>query len=203
MEIAFFSPDYGQVVAKVAGAYDRKRDVRLPDREKIWDCLAGKFTSDREIANLQDWAALRKIREQASSPANLLLLGGTQKAPTWELVDEKNTKTALPDLSPPLKQFAFASLRTQPAVDGKAVFFSLTVDPQWPTVFGRPENAPEVFHLFRLDLAARQTAVLGTLPSPGQVIQWSAGGNRVAVIRLHQYWKLGHLELEVYEVPAR
>jgi hypothetical protein len=202
MEIAFFTPDYSQIVAKVAGAYDRKRDVRLPDREKLWDFVAGKFVSDREISNLQSWADVRKIREKNASTPYLLMLNGTQKSFTWELLDPRNQRSTLADLAPSLKQFVFGSLRSQPAPDGKGLYFGLSVDPQWPTVFGRPENAPEVFHLFRLDLASKQSTLLGTLASPGQVIRWSAAGNRVAVLRLHQYWKLGHLELQVYELPS-
>jgi hypothetical protein len=202
MEIAFWMSDFRHVVAKVAGTYDRKRDVRLPDREKIYDPVARKFTSDREIGDLAAWTRLRKIRAKHQAVANLIRLTGTQKRFGFELINAKNRRIKLPDTSPSLKRFNFDSF-SQQGTYGKSVLFSLTVDPQWPTLFGDKRNVPEVFHLFRLNLGSRRATLVGTIPSPKQILGWSLGGRKLVIMRLHRYWKLGHKALEVYEAPRR
>lgn len=201
MEIAYWAPDFTRFVAKVAGAYDRKRDVRLPDREKIYDPFTRKFVTDKEIGNLAEWAKLRKIRAKAQHVPTLLRLTGTQKSFVWEMITRDHRRVVLPDLAPPLKRFNFKSLVQQPTY-GSKVPFSLTVDPQWPTLFGDKRNVEEVFHLFLLDPATRRATPLGTVPSPKQVLGWRLGGQRLVVMRLHRFWKLGHRELEIYRVPG-
>lgn len=201
MEIAFWRPDYLHLVAKVAGQYDRQRDVRLPDREKIYDVFTRKFVSDREIQDLQGWMKLKQIREKAPTPANLLRLTGTQQSFTFELITPKNERVGLGDISPSLKQFDFNSFVQKRGAKAGEVIFSLTIDPQWPTIEGRKVNVPEVLHLFRFDAASRRTSLVGTVPSPGQVLGWSLGKNRAAIMRLHKYWRLGHTALEIYAVP--
>lgn len=201
MQIAFFSPDFSQIVVKVAGAYDRKRDVRLPDRQKLYDPFAAKFLSDKEIANLAEWETMKKIREQHQRVPTLLQLSGTQKAPVFEMITPTHEKVALPETTPPLKQFDFASLQQQ-NTDAATVPFGLMVDPQWPTVFGDKRNVPEVFHLFLLDPGSKAIKPLGTIPAPKQVLGWRLGAGRLAVMRLHQYWKLGDRAIEIYDVPA-
>lgn len=201
MQIAYFSPDFTRIIAKVAGQYDRKRDVRLPDREKTYNPFTRKFESDREIANLAAWAKFRKIRAAAPGVPVLLRLKGSQKAFTFEMIAGTHQRARLSDLTPPLKQLNFKSLNAQPTASG-AVPFSLRVDPQWPTLFGQRKNVPEVFHLFRLNPKTRQIQHLGSISSPKQVLGWRLGGRRLVIMRLHRFWKLGHRVIEIYDVPA-
>ncbi len=201
MEIAYWNPDFRTFVAKVAGKYDRKRDVRLPDREKVYDPFTRKFISDREIGNLADWAKLKKIRQKAQNVPVLIRLTGTQKSHNFEMITRKHHRVQLPNLGPPLKRFDFKSLIQHPTYDGKVVF-SLIVDPQWPTLFGDRRNVPEVFYLSRLDPKTKRSKLLGTVPSPKQVLGWSLGGRRLVVMRLHKYWGLGERHVEIYDVPA-
>jgi hypothetical protein len=200
MEIAYWMPDFTAVVVKVAGKYDRKRDIRLPDREKLYDPFAKKFTRDVEIANLAEWTKLRKIRAKAEGIETLLRLTGSQKKFIFEMITPDHRRVKLADTQPPLKQFQFESL-VQQETYAPTVPFSLTVDPQWPTLFGDKRNVPEVFHLFVLDPTTKRIKTLGSIPSPKQVLGWHLGGRRLAVMRLHRYWRLGHRELEIYKVP--
>lgn len=201
MQIAFFSPDFSQIVVKVSGAYDRKSDVRLPDREKVYDPFTKAFSSDREISNLADWAILQRIRAAHQRVPTLLMLSGTQKAPSWEMITTTHTRVTLPEPNPPLKQFDFTSLAQQ-NTDDTTVPFGLIVDPQWPALFGDMRTAAETFHLFLLDPAMRKIKLIGTIESPKQMIRWRLGGNRLAVMRLHRNWRLGDRSLEIYEVPS-
>ncbi len=201
MDIAYWMPDFTRVVVKVTGKYDRKRDVRLPDREKIYDPFTRKFTKNVEIANLAEWTKLRKIRAEAEGIETLLRLTGSQEKFTFEMITPDHRRVKLADTKPPLKQFQFKSLRQQESY-APTVPFSLTVDPQWPTLFGDKRNVPEVFHLFVLDPSTKRIKALGSIPSPKQVLGWHLGGHRLAVMRLHRYWRLGHRELEVYAVPG-
>ena len=86
--------------------------------------------------------------------------------------------------------------------DGKTLLYGLTVDPQWPTLFGQKRNASELFHLYKMNLTSRSSQLLGHIPSKGQVIKWQRGGGRLAVMRLHRFWGLGHRQLEVFTLPA-
>lgn len=201
MQIAFFSPDFSQIVVKVAGAYDRQKDMRLPDRQKLYDPFTRKFLADKEISNLAEWAALQKIRVAHQRVPTLLQLSGTQKSPGFEMITPTHERVTLPGTAPPLKQFDFASL-SQQNTDAPTVPFGLNVDPQWPTLFGDNRSVPEVFHLFLLDPASKQIRHLGSVDAPGEVIGWRLGGNRLAVMRLHKNWKLGSRALEVYDVPS-
>lgn len=201
MQIAFFSPDFSQLVVKVAGAYDKQRDMRLPDRQKLYDPFTRKFLSDKEIDNLADWASLQKVRQANQRIPTLLQLSGTQKSFTFEMITPAHERVALPNTNPPLKQFDFGSLAQQ-NTDAPTVPFSLTVDPQWPTLFGENRSVPAVFHLFLLDPKSKQIRLLGSVDAPDQVIGWRLGGNRLAVMRLHKQWKLGDRALEIYDVPG-
>ncbi|MFH2005189.1 MAG: hypothetical protein ABI333_01250 [bacterium] len=201
MNIAYWTPDFTRVVVRVAGAYDRKRDVRLPDREKIYDPFTRKFASDREIEDLREWDSIQKIREKHQVQRHLLRIDGTQKAFTWEMIDVQNRRVALSDTTPPLKRFNFNSFN-QRATYGKTVLFSFTVDPQWPTLFGQRRNVPEVFHLFRLDVTSKQSTLLGTIPSPQRLLAWRLGGTKLVIMRMHKYWGLGEKVIEIYNVPA-
>jgi hypothetical protein len=201
MTIAYFRPDYTQVVTKVMGEYNRAADARDPDREKVYDMFTRKFVADRKIDELAEWAKIKKIRAANETMLNLVRIAGSQTAPVWELIDSRNLRTKLPDTSPPLKQFSFKTFNQQPTWSDKRVLFSFTVDPQWPTLFGQHRNVDEVFHLFELDVPRRRTRLLGTIPSPKQVLGWRLGGNRLVVMRLHEYWKLGDRTLGIYAVP--
>ncbi|MDY0002783.1 MAG: hypothetical protein RBU30_15910 [Polyangia bacterium] len=201
MQIAFFSPDFSQIVVKVAGAYDKQRDMRLPDRQKVYDPFTRKFLTDKEISNLADWATLQKLRSENQRIPTLLQLTGTQKSPAFEMITPAHERVRLPNTTPPLKQFEFKSL-VQQNTDAPTVPFSLNVDPQWPTLFGENRSVPEVFHLFLLDPGSKQIRLLGTVDAPGQVIGWRLGGARLAVMRLHANWKLGDRAIEIYDVPG-
>lgn len=201
MTIAYWTPDYTRAVTKVQGKYNRAADARDPDREKIYDVFTRKFVSDRKIDQLAEWAKIKKIRAANESQINLLRITGSQKNPNWELLDKRNTRVKLPSTSPPLKWFSFPTFTQLPTWSDKKVLFSFTVDPQWPTLFGQKRNVDEVFHLFELNVSSRRTRLLGTIPSPKQVLAWRVGGRRLVVMRLHRYWKLGHRSIEIYRVP--
>jgi len=201
MTIAYWTPDYTQAVTKVQGEYNRAADARDPDREKIYDLFTRKFVSDRKIDQLAEWAKIKKIRAANESMINLLRIRGSQKKPTWEMLDKRNTRVKLPNTSPPLKWFSFPTFTQQATWSDKKVLFSFTVDPQWPTIFGQKRNVAEVFHLFTLDVTSRQSKLLGTIACPKQVLAWRVGGSRLVVVRLHRYWKLGHRSIEIYRLP--
>ncbi len=201
MTIAYWTPDFTRAVTKVQGEYNRTADARDPDREKIYDLFTRKFVSDRKIDQLAEWAKIKKIRVANEAMINLLRIKGSQKKPTWEMLDKRNARVKLPNTSPPLKWFDFRSFTQQPTWSDKKVLFSFTVDPQWPTLFGQKRNVAEVFHLFSLDVSSRRTKLLGTIASPKQVFAWRVGGSRLVVVRLHRYWKLGHRAIEIYRIP--
>lgn len=200
MTIAYWTPDYTRVVTKVQGEYNRAADARDPDREKIYDVFTRKFDSDRKIDQLAEWAKIRKIRAANEAMINLLRITGSQKSPTWEMINKRNQRVKLTATSPPLKWFNFRTFTQQPTWSDSKVLFSFTVDPQWPTLFGQKRNVDEVFHLFALNVTTRRPKLLGTIPSPKQVLAWRMGASRLVVMRLHRYWKLGHRAIEIYRV---
>lgn len=201
MTLAYFTPDYTRVVTKVMGAYNKAADARDPDREKLYDLFTRKFVTDKKIDQLAEWARIRKIRAANEHVINLVRITGSQKNPRWEMIDSKNRRLKLPPTSPPLKWFSFRTFTQQPTWSSGKVLFSFTVDPQWPTIFGQKRNVDEVFHLFKLNVSTKRSQLIGTIPSPKQVLAWRVGGKRLVVMRLHRYWRLGHQVIEIYRIP--
>ncbi len=192
MELLYFRDDYLKAVGKIRGRYDKARDIRLPDKEAVYDLVTKKVVSEKPIKDAIGWEKMRRFRKKHPALDPVLVIeeeGGRRMV----LVTKNNERKPV-TLSQNVLKFQAASLRQQ-FVGGQA-FFSLIVDPQNPLALKQRRSDKEVFVLFRLQ-GGRAASVL-TLPSSKTVHVWSVGKGVVADMKLHKNWGLGAGEFVLY-----
>lgn len=202
MELVYFMDNYLKAVAKVAGHYDRAKDVRLPDKEAIYDLKAKKVISQQEIKEAVRWEQNKRFRQKYNAFDPVVVLDGAPGRGKLELVRTDNNRVALtPSIS--LDRFRFDSLRQQ-LIGRDKIVMSLTVDPQNPITLKQRKSEPEVFHLFMFSLKGRtRLEKVFSLDSEKKVLFWSYAKNTLAVMRLHKNWTLGAGRIYIYRLHKR
>src|SRR5207253_2648951 len=63
LRISFFANHYLTLHARQKGAFDKAKDMRLPDRAAVYDVLSGKITSTADIQDLREAQRLMLLRK--------------------------------------------------------------------------------------------------------------------------------------------
>jgi hypothetical protein len=203
MELVYFIDDYLRALAKVPGRYDKKRDIRLPDREAVYDLKTKKIVRQRDIREAVKWERNKIFRQKHNAFDPIVVLKGAAKRAKLQLVRTNNKRATL-TLPLQLARFRSDSLRQQ-FLPGRKALISLTVDPQNPITLKQRKSEPEVFHLFYFPMKnPSRPKSMTRLKSDKQVIFWHYGKSYLAVMRLHKNWTLGRYRLDVFKVnPPR
>ena len=170
-----FSKSHLQAMVQKAGAYNRRSDAREPPQFALYDVMTGKTGPGRTPPKLDTF--LDYIRKRAEKPdldAVIVLAAGQAG---FELVGPGEK---VRPLNLATRQYDVLSL--QQVQVGSRVVFSLVAD--------RPEkgNMEEAGRFaqafFSLEPTSGKVTVLGEVPLPDKhSCPWSAGGNRIAVLR--------------------
>ena len=201
MELVYFKDDYLKAVGKIAGKYDKKRDIRLPDKEAIYDLTKKKVISERPIKDAIGWEKNRRFRQKHSAFEPVFVLEGSGKATKLVLVRKNNLRREIP-LGVTLVRFKDGSLK-QSFLGTDTALISLTVDPQNPIVLKQRRSEPEIFHLYRVSTKSEPMAKpLLKLDSENLSLRWRYGKGWLAVMPLHKNWGLGAPSLQVYPVQS-
>ena len=199
MEIIYFKDDYLKAVGKIAGRYDRKKDIRLPDKEAIYDLVKKKVISERPIKDAIGWEKVRRFRQKHSAFDPVFHFGGTEENLKLQLMRKDNVKVNIP-MGMNLVRFRQDSLDQRFLSRGKALV-ALTIDPQNPIILKQKRSEPERFHLFLIkDWKAPKVKQVLKLDSDNQALQWQYGKGAFAVMRLHRRWRLGSKSLEIHKM---
>lgn len=198
MEVIYFKDDYLKAVGKIAGRYDRKKDIRLPDKEAVYDLAKKKVISERPIKDAIEWEKLRRFRQKHSAFEAVFYFSGTEKNLKLQLMRKDNGHVNIP-LGVNLVRYRQGSL-DQKLIHGGKALIGLTVDPQNPIILKQKRSEPEKFHLFLVKgWRSPQVKRVLSLDSKNQVLRWEYGKGVFSVMRLHRRWRLGSKVLELHK----
>jgi hypothetical protein len=195
---------YSRFVGVRPGAFDKKSDLRLPDRAAVFDLLDGRLSWEADIADLQGWAAANLLRARRPQRAVHVVLA--EDTGEIGLVDHQGRRAVM-TLPVPLRLYDPASLQEQE--DGPdAVTFSLGIDPLNPDALERRKKDTPFLDLYRARLegpagpGAPRAFVAHVLRAPldDHPVAWAAQGDVVAVLRKHQAFSRGGTRLDVFRV---
>ncbi len=193
MDLLYFRNDYLDVVGKIRGRYDKARDIRLPDREAIYDVATRKVVRERPIKDAIGWEKMRLFRKKHSALDPLLIVDDQGGKPQMVLVTPTNERR-LVSVPEPMERFRASSLVQM--FLGASPYFSLIVDPQNPLALKRRQSDKEVFYLFQVHNG--RARILVQIPSEGRYQAWSVGRGMVGLMALHKNWGLGATGLDFY-----
>ncbi len=200
LRISFFSHHYLQVHGRQKGAFDKAKDMRLPDRAATYDVVAGKITASADIGDLREAQRLMLLRKNAPDVAAFVrvaddlshveLITATDRAAPVTLADD-------------MVKYDPRSARDQLSPDQKQIYFSLTIDPVNLVAVDKKIADIEYIDLYRADAETGTATRLGRLPALGRPFGWRVSGDQWAVLRKHKGFSRGGPDLELYKVTAK
>src|SRR5262249_27662470 len=114
----------GRFAARRPGEYDKKNDVRRPDRFVIVEAATGKVTLEQEITDPIGLARVTKLHEGHTGLWTFAHMSPDTK---WLRVVDGGTEWDLP-AARPLAKYDAQTVQFQ-RLDEKHLLFSITVDP--------------------------------------------------------------------------
>ena len=170
-----FSNSHLQAMVQTPGAYNRRSDAREPPKFALYDVMKGKTGPGKMPPKLDTF--LDYIRKRAEKPyldAVIVLAAGQAG---FELVGPGEK---VRPLSLATKQYDVLSL--QQFQVGSRVVFSLVADR--PQTGNMEEEGRYAQAFFSLDPTSGKVTALGEVSLPDKhASPWSAGGNKIAVLR--------------------
>lgn len=180
-----FTGGYLQALVKKAGGYSAKADVRGGTQIAVLDVLTGKVGPGRNLPDIP--AFMRFAEKRAEKPGLEAFVRANDDATGLELVGpgEKQRPLALPSK---WALYEAGSLQQQASTIGAdKLFFSLTVDPLNPDQVAAQKKGARVLHLYEAGVGTAKATLLGGVPlGETQSYAWTAGGNKLAVIKRTQ-----------------
>ncbi len=203
-EVGYFFNNYSKIAVKIIGRYDKKLDRKQPDVKGVYDVFSGKLHKggiiarsalwDREAAFFRrhpGWDAVVKLTgiPTASGIRGKFLLG--TGVDSWQDIKPSGWN---------ISRFSFDSLRQQRRASGGNIFFSLAIDPQNPVILKQKKTEPRAVHFFSVSMKDATARDLGQVPLTEGYARWHIGGKTVAMMVLHETWKVGALKLTIYSI---
>ncbi|HJZ86985.1 MAG TPA: hypothetical protein VKN99_17555 [Polyangia bacterium] len=196
--IVYWSDDLLHLTGVKKGEYDKKNDVRRPDRAMIFDVLAGKAVSEHEIGDVVSW--VREMRQREQFPQRAAFVAFSEDLKALELITADNRRLEVKTVRP-LWKYEPKTILQQAGPEPGRLYVSLTVDPVNPEAVKKQKTDPDLFDLYAVDGQSGSAArVLGGVLAAKRRLAWVAGGGRVAILRRHQGFDRGGTELEVYDL---
>jgi len=195
LRVGFFSQNYLTIYGKQKGAFDKAKDMRLPDRHARYDVLAGKIAASREITDLTESQRLLNVRR--GYPNQSAFVRVTDDLHQLELVTAEDHAIAVA-LAEDFVKYDPGSLKQQLSGDEKLLLFSLTIDPVNVLAVKKKVADIDYIDFYSADTATGQAARLARLPAGKRPFAWRASTGLWAVLRKHKGFSRGGPELEVY-----
>ncbi len=199
MEVLYFRDDYLKAVGRIAGRYDPEADIRLPDREAVYDLTQGKVVSETPIKEAVEWERTRRFRENHPPFEPHLYFAGAAEDMKLMLMRTDDVRVEIP-LPVELARYRPESLM-QRVIDRDSVLLGLTVDPQNPVILKQRRSEPEQMHLYYVNYSGKpRVKRISSLDSEDHNVQWRFGQGFLAVMRLHKRWGLGAKTIQIHRV---
>jgi hypothetical protein len=197
LKVVTWQDGYSQIVGEKPGAYDKKKDVRQPSKAAVLDALGGEIVSEAEIGDVLGWTVASQMRRTRLNRTLLPVI--TDEQDGIQVIDAVGHRTPL-KLGTPVQNYERKSLLEQEDPAGKALFFSLSLDPLNPDALGRKKADKPYLDLYRVPMegkAPESTRVL-RVGLDERPVTWVVGGRYVALLRKHKSFSRGGNEIEGY-----
>jgi len=197
LKIVTWQDGYAQIVGERPGAYDKKKDARQPSKAAVLDALGGEIVSEAEIGDVLGWTVASQMRRTRLNRTLLPVI--TDEQDGIQVIDAVGHRTPL-KLGTPVQNYERKSLLEQEDPAGKALFFSLSLDPLNPDALGRKKADKPYLDLYRVPMegkAPESTRVL-RVGLDERPVTWVVGGRYVALLRKHKSFSRGGNEIEGY-----
>ncbi len=202
--------DYTELIGLRPGEYDKKKDIRLPDRAAILDVFSGRWKWEAEIGDVYAWAAASDLRRKI--PGRSLFPVLSPDTSIFDLVDYQGRRGPLP-LPVDLRYYDPTTLQDRQLPGSGALVFSLAIDPLHPEALARRKKDPSYLDIYWVvpeEGKPQGPAGQGTLkpkierllraPMDDRPATWVAAGTHAAVLRKHKSFSRGGAQLEVYSL---
>ena len=196
LRVLYWEPGHLSLVGMMKGKYDKKRDIRLPERAVRYGVLQRKELWGEELKDVLKWAQATNMRP--NHPGQLRFVQVSDDLKTLITVDQAN---GLGAVKPPVKWSLYEpkSLEQAESWDGKTLHFSLAIDPVNPDAVRRKKADAERLDLYRLDPGPKATP-LGQVLTNKRKYSWVAGTRFFSYLRKLKGFARGGNELEIYRV---
>lgn len=194
IRVLYWEPGYVCVVGMQKGKYDRKRDIRLPERGIRYDLLRRKVVWSEEPKDVVAWTRATTMRPNHPNQYRFLEVSDDLK--TLHYVDRNNNLGAV-TTPVPWKLYEPKSLVQAESWDGKTLYFSMTVDPVNPDAVRRKKADPERMDLYRLDPGPKATP-LGQVRTGKRRFGWVGGGRFFGYLVKLKGFGRGGKEIRLY-----
>jgi hypothetical protein len=175
-----FVNGYQQALVKKPGVYDKRSDARGPAQVAVYDVLAGRAGPGKTLPDIPRYLDFAVKRNE--QPGVELFVRRADEG--LELVGPADRLRALA-LPEKLSVFEPGPIRQQ-ALGGRLVF-SLVRDRVTDDVKVSGKAGARTLAFFAADASTNRVAPLGEIPlGEDEEVTWSAGGNRIAVLRKTQ-----------------
>jgi hypothetical protein len=193
-KILWWRQGYTSAATLKAGEYDKKRDIRRPDRFAHYDVWRGKLSNEKEIEDVIAFAQVSMLRKQHDNePAFVHLSDDRRMLLLADGLDENEVK-----LQKPLYMYDANEYRCQLAED--RVFLSAMIDPQNPIALEKKKSVPDDFELYEVDRFTREAKQVLRLPGDGRSVGWRVAAKRAALLRKSKGFDRGGVALEIYDL---
>jgi hypothetical protein len=197
-KVVYWFDDFLRLVGQKKGEYDKKNDVRRPDRAMVWDVFKAKPLEEHEIGDVMEW--VKEQRDRVRHPHTAAFAQYSEDLKTLELITPDGKRRPL-ELGRLLYKYEPKSLLQQAGPEANRLYISVTVDPvNWEAVQHKHAE-PDLFDLYAIDTqSGKAQRVLTGLLAGKRALTWTAAGGRVAILHKHKGFDRGGLELEVYDL---
>jgi hypothetical protein len=177
-----------------AGEYDKKRDIRRPNRFAHYDVWRGKLSNEKEIEDLIAFAQVGILRKQHNNEVAFVHLSDDHRQLLLaDGLDENEIKPKQP-------LYMYDATQFQSQLAGDKVFVSATIDPANPPAIERKHLDPNDFELYQVDRFTRDIKGLLRVPGDGRGVGWRIAGHRVALLRKSKGFDRGGVALEIHDL---
>jgi len=194
VRLIYWEPGHATLVGMQKGKYDRKRDIRLPERGVRYDLLQRKVVWSEEPKDVVAWTKATTMRP--NHPGQYRFLEVTDDLKGLHYVDLDNN---LGSVTTPVewKIYEPKSLEQAESWDGKTLYFSMTVDPVNPDAVRRKKADQERMDLYRLDPGPKATP-LGQVLTQKRRFGWEGGRRFFSYLVKLKGFGRGGKEIRVY-----
>jgi hypothetical protein len=196
LRLLYWEPGHLSLMGMMKGKYDKKRDLRLPERAVRYGVIQRKELWGQEPKDVLIWTQATNMRPNHAGQLRFLQVSDDYK--TLYVVDQANE---LSSVKTPVKWSLYEakSLEQSESWDGKNIFFSLTIDPVNPDAVKRKKADPERLDIYRLDPGPKATAI-GEVLTSKRKFSWTVGSTCFTYLRKLKGFARGGDELEVHRI---
>jgi hypothetical protein len=202
VRVMYWEPGHLSLMGMTKGRYDKKRDIRLPERACRVDILAKKIVWSKQPQKLVNWTRAANYR--------LLHLGQyryVHVSEDYKTLYAATRNNELGTVTTPVKWglYEARSLKQKESWDGKTLWFSMTIDPVNPEAVKRKKADEERMDLYRLD-PENKPVLLGQVltgrkrgSTRGVRFTWEVGQDHFSYLKKFKGFGRGGKEVWIYK----